>query len=965
MAEAEERKEEYYLRLLTFVIGPATEVLQLYFEIKVLNSLDFFIFLENHKHVLFHELYPSIPCCECKQLSLAAPRKKCRLTDTQFDTLFETDEGQEVQDHKRKHGHTIKQLCLCSVSAKRTTSVDLMDITLLASVVKSCCKPGSISGNPIWITDIKKTRNFIAHSPKNKITKSEFDQKFGLVEQSVLNIASVVGPVFLKMIKDQISIFKNSNLSTIIDKDLKRNINDSIYKILEIFVEEQKSTLESLAHQTRNLVENTEAIKTEVFSRLDEQKELTVGIRNVVFEVKTLWKDEISKATDPPKKGLSHDYDVCYVEWTLATPSNWDIDEIKETLENFSSLMGKFFRIVFVYKGSLVIQTSAQVRFLQSDEEFQLAVKSFLKDLLDICDLDTETKTIVQVGITISNEKFESKYFVSEKKMDTSWLTCDPCSSKNVVLEAIQFCSECQYKLCRQCISNHNTNAVFCKHHLTDIGTLSLENFCTNHEGSILDFFCVVHDCLCCLSCKIEEHNSCQNVLPLEDAAKDVKHSVMFQDVYNAVSNIRTTLNTAITSQDVNIENLNDDEATISSQLASYKTKMINRLDKLEGIIIHETSALNNEQCARIESHKTSLLQIKRPIKKMSRKIDQVSKYGSQKQLFILINKYKLEITALEIKLQNILPTLMTGRMIFQPQEDVQNTITSLASTRINTLQYKADFKPPKIQQVQVRSVVSQMPTKFTLDRKIEIKRPDDTIIRKIDITDDNRLLLCSNFHLLVYSDRGDYLQDCELSGKSWDIAVIPGEDKAVVTLPSLNSIQFIDIKTMKAGSSHSIPVACWDVTIVNDKICVGGYFSRENLYILDKQGKCIKKVNIPKACYITSLYPGPDESVYYTDSKAVGNVTLEGEQLFRYTSAYLKEPMALTTDKKGNLYVAYESSNTIQRITSNGKFLDIILNTENDIYRPTDIIFSNDYRKLFVLNCVDDNTYVLVFSCS
>lgn len=70
--------------------------------------------------------------------------------------------------------------------------------------------------------------------------------------------------------------------------------------------------------------------------------------------------------------------------------------------------MGKFFRIVFVYKGSLVIQTSAQLRFLQSNVKFQLAVKSFFKDFLDICNLDTDTKTIIQVTISISNEKFES-----------------------------------------------------------------------------------------------------------------------------------------------------------------------------------------------------------------------------------------------------------------------------------------------------------------------------------------------------------------------------------------------------------------------------------------------------------------------------------------------------------------------------------------------------------------------------
>ncbi|CAC5362329.1 unnamed protein product [Mytilus coruscus] len=360
-----------------------------------------------------------------------------------------------------------------------------------------------------------------------------------------------------------------------------------------MFVEEQKRTLESFANQTKNLVKNTQELNTEVLSRLEEQK----------------------------------DDNVCYVEWTLATSDNWDVDEIKKTLENCSSLMGKYFRIVFVYKRSLVIQTSAQVCFLQSAEKCQLAVKSFLKDLLDICELDMETKTIVQVEITISKEKFESS------------------------------------------------------------------------------------------------------------------------------------------------------------------------------------------------------------------------------------------------------------------------------------------------------------------------------------------------------NDSGDFLQHCHLSGNPRDIAVIPGEDKAVVTFLDQKSIQFIDIKTMKVGSTHFVPFRCRGVTIVKDKICVGGYYTmrRKNLYILDKQGENEFTVNVPNAGDIAHLHPGPDDSVYYTDIKcnAVGNVTLEREQQFRKTSEDLKRPMAVTTDKKCNLCVAWEDSNTIQRITPNREYIDIILNTENDICNPTDILFSKDYRKLFVLNCVEDNTYVLVFSCS
>ncbi|CAG2213122.1 unnamed protein product [Mytilus edulis] len=257
------------------------------------------------------------------------------------------------------------------------------------------------------------------------------------------------------------------------------------------------------------------------------------------------------------------------------------------------------------------------------------------------------------------------------------------------------------------------------------------------------------------------------------------------------------------------------------------------------------------------------------------------------------------------------------------------------------------------------------MPSTFRFERKIKINRSDDILITKMGITNDNRLLLCNNSetHLLVYSVSGDYLHNCELSGRSRYIAVIPGTEKAVVTLPIDLAIQYVDIKTMNAGSMFSVPFGCRGVAIVNDKICVGGYSERGKIRILEMNGKRIKILKIPKAGYITNLDPGPDDSLYYSDTECntVGNITLEGEEIFRYNSADFIGPTAISTDKKGNLYVACEGSNNIQRITSNGEFLDIILDTENNVYCPTDIIFSNDHGTLFYKmgDCQDPGAYI------
>ncbi|VDH99037.1 Hypothetical predicted protein [Mytilus galloprovincialis] len=973
MAEGEEKTKENFIRLLTFITGPVTETLHLYFEFKVLNSVDFVMFLDNHKHTLVHQfIHPCTECCECKTRSPGETKQISRLTPSQFDLLFETDESKEIHGHKRTKGPQRKQICLCSISAKRTTSVDFMDISLMSAVLTSCCPPGSISGNPKWIKDIKETRNLIAHSPSDKISKSEYDQKLSFVEGSLLNIADVVGPMFLKMTKEKISTFKDSDLLTIINKDLKKNNNDNIRQILEKFIEEQKRTSKLLEQQNRNLAEKTEAMHamiSEVFRRLEEQKAITVGIGEMLFDVKTVVQNELPKAAYPIDKTVSHDPDVCYVEWRLATPKKWNVDEIKEALENTPSLIGQKFHIEFVYKGSLLIQTKAPMFLLQNYKLFVEAVESFLRHFVDICGLDTEVKTIVKVELVVSKEKFASQHLDPEK-METSTFACDPCSSKKHSSEAIQYCYQCQDNLCQQCFENHNLNAAFSHHNLTSTGILTFENNCSKHESLTLDFFCVEHDCLCCRACITSEHSCCHKLVPLEDAAKDVKQSVIFQDISFALSNIAKTLDTAITNQDENIKSLDGyDRVAISKQVASHKSGIIKRLDELEDKIRQDSYYLKEEQKLKSESSKKKLIQIVKPIKHMFDQVNIVLKYGSHKQLFVLLNRYKLEISDYENKLKAILPTLKTRKITFHPPDNFMNTFISLGSTRLNSMQYNADYQLPRMQQVQVpisdKSI--QMTSKFTLHSKIEIKRPGGVWISSIGITDENRLLLCNFYgrNILLYSEKGDYLHDCKLSGEPWDIAVLSGEDKSVATQPHQHSIQFINTKTMKPGSTHSVPGDCYAIAVVNDKICVGGH--QGYLYIVDKQGQYITTVRVANAGRIDYLHSaGPHDTVYYIDSNhmAVYCVNLEGHRRFRYTPKDLKIIRSVITDKEGNMYLAGNSSYNIQRLTPNGKFLDVILDEGNFIKNPIDMVFSNDCRKLFVLNQDKNNTYVLVFSC-
>lgn len=71
--------------------------------------------------------------------------------------------------------------------------------------------------------------------------------------------------------------------------------------------------------------------------------------------------------------------------------------------------MGQFFQIVFVYKGSLVIHTTAPKRVLQNEEDLHLAIKLFLEDFVEICNLGSDIKAVVNVDVVLSQNTFASR----------------------------------------------------------------------------------------------------------------------------------------------------------------------------------------------------------------------------------------------------------------------------------------------------------------------------------------------------------------------------------------------------------------------------------------------------------------------------------------------------------------------------------------------------------------------------
>ncbi|CAC5397217.1 unnamed protein product [Mytilus coruscus] len=471
----------YYMKLLTFTLGIGMEVLHQYFEQKILKSMDFYVFVEKYKHYLFHECFPTVQCCECSKMPLAAQSKKGCLNEIQFQLLFDIAPPSKPDHYKTGRNNTIVKDCLCRIDAKRSNEVDCMDITLMCAIIKSCLLNNNtfIHGNPRFLETIKETRNFLAHSTDLRIPKSEFDTRWDKTEHAIIEIASVVGNYFAKLQQRKIDAFKNNELSMENIKTIIDNNADEVKKNLQTLVEDQKK--------------NTMLIKDEIIENLTKYKdyldELSIDIGSLKFEVKQYalamvascsteetfdsqghcriievhQKDTAPRSSEVYVPEKDKDVRRCRVEWRLETPNTWNLPEIKETLEKFSALLRQWFEIEFVYVGSLVIKTLVQKNILENRDQMRKSIHSFLEKIVDVCKINTDVPTVIKVALLIepceSNFKKEAEEQSTKIEMNkedkTTCIFCNKSFDCQNCQQKAQIISRLEDEICE--IGNENS----------------------------------------------------------------------------------------------------------------------------------------------------------------------------------------------------------------------------------------------------------------------------------------------------------------------------------------------------------------------------------------------------------------------------------------------------------------------------------------------------------------------------
>ena len=550
---------------------------------------------------------------------------------------------------------------------------------------------------------------------------------------------------------------------------------------------------------------------------------------------------------------------------------------------------------------------------------------------------------------------------------------CDPCHSSNVVSTSVSWCMECEEELCFECAEYHTKLKIARNHHVVDLKLKTSYSallkksslVCEKHKDCDVEYFCVDHDELCCRECLAKTHKSCVNTMSFDSASKGAKQSQLFSECQEHLTSISQTYKSILKYREENVNGITDDKEKIKENMKKLKEKLIQRINQIEKELTNKLDILVQENTKFEENEISKVLEVTEEVELYLKEMLFIVENGSEKQAFLLCRKIDKFLHQADTDLQTTTSQLKRVTLSFDESNDLLPAIKAFGDVTVNKVtDHTITYKTPKDQQAQFVSNKTTTMSTFKHQNSIEVT---GRVIIGMVVTDDDHLLLCDynndNSKLVtVYNPSGKYMKTIDVSYRPWDIAIIHRTHRAVVTFTN-KKIQFINLQTFTQDDKL--------ITIPNSNIILGIASTSDNIIVGDKgrihcldiEGTYLRTITLSQKVNTRYLSIGHNNQIYYSTTSSVNCVNWVGTEVLSCEIPNEENLRKIAIDRNGNVYVAGKSTNTIQRLHSDGTVDCVVLNEGDGVDQPLSICFNTNCDKLYMAN--NDSPVVHVYSCS
>jgi DNA-binding beta-propeller fold protein YncE len=395
------------------------------------------------------------------------------------------------------------------------------------------------------------------------------------------------------------------------------------------------------------------------------------------------------------------------------------------------------------------------------------------------------------------------------------------------------------------------------------------------------------------------------------------------------------------------------------------RVKINSHLDTLEQNILKELDDAEDKIKSKIDNLLKQLSEQSKTVEGIQRDITSIKEYASDLQTFIGSKAIEEEVKKEEkyimaLSEDGCLQQLSLKCSIDKKIKDIMSTKSSFGSVSIETSPPSVVIKTMKSKQAQIMSVIQPPSVKSINDIKLTLHTTFDILKGKnaINITGcivspSGKMILVDcyyNHRLVILNDDGtiDKVIRCSMS---YPIDVTYLDDRTVAVSAS-TGIEIINIDPNKTGRNINTSQCCYGITYHNGVLlwCEEQRGIQMMKLSDNRVPTLVKQSNFSSHSYITTCR----EKIYQTttNTNTVTCYTIKGDKLWEYKDeSVVSDPMGVTVDNDGNVYVTSYRSSSVVVIEPDGRQGRQILSSDDGLKNPIGISFDQSKNSLIVAN--------------
>lgn len=573
--------------------------------------------------------------------------------------------------------------------------------------------------------------------------------------------------------------------------------------------------------------------------------------------------------------------------------------------------------------------------------------------------------------------------------MASNLALCGVCESLQISKLVFVWCSDCNEGLCDDCEKRHSVS-LGTRNHKTmpfeKFQELSKHKFqnkrtCSRHCETY-QTYCQTHDCLCCHTCVIETHKTCDDVRAIVDVVKNVKSSNALYELEESLKDYVENVASTIRNKESNLVSLRNEKQIIEREIFDARLKVNKHLDWLQEKMIKELHAMEKKEQTKTGDFLAKLKEKEAIVKEFQKTLMQVKRNSSELDIFLTMKEIDKDSRNEIEKLKTLCTAKATKERfltvkIHKNLRNLERNVKTFGYITMHSKFKNVNFEGRKDKQAQlITSSITTSVNDISLNLVKSFKTDLPGTIKSCAlIPDEVSVFVChvpfsSNINNVVFGIKPDGSKefDISLNYVVRDIIFIaPSYSLAALCCryATMDIIQMINLKNRRI--TQTIPLEKIDLHRVtynafDHSLVAIGYSEIQILNLADISLKTLTKEMNLGILHIAAY----GKNIYYTDNKETrsfksyfkgykpGKIeccNIQGTEKWRLEYKTLSKPRGITVDNEGFVYVVGSASNNVVVFQPDGLQHVVLLTSSDRLRSPTEIDICRSTNQLLVAN--------------